>query len=918
MFHARTSTTLTRTVSGGIAALLVAASLTVLAAASSQQPTADAAQNPTSCPSSLSLVNGSFEQPNIAATYAQNNVQIDASNVPGWDTTATDNKIELWNSNFGDPATSNSRTTTADDGSQFAELNATQASTLYQAVNTTAFEGQTLQWHVSHRGRLSATTPDAMQVLIGPSLGSATAQTPTGASTANISDTDAAWGQYTGSYTVPAGQATTVFAFQAVSSANGDNTVGNFLDNISFGTAPCLIDTKTVTDTSRVSGIAQVGDTLQYVINTTNNGGVASEQTVTTDALPAGVTYVPGTLTVSNSGITSTPSDQSGDDAAEYNSGSRTVTVRLGAGATSSTGGAIPPGATSTVTFNAVISSASTTPLVNTATTQYVNALTSGTSTATSNPTSTPVQNVVTAVTDTAATSIGTPVDTTVLTNDTSADGSTLSVTAITQPANGTVTRSGNVVTYTPHAGYTGSDVYHYTVCDSSSPQVCDTTGTVNVTVGNSVQANIDTVSTTVATPVATNVVSNDTSGNGSVLSVTSTTSPTHGTLSRSGNVITYTPDAGYTGADTYHYTVCDSSSPAVCNTSGTVNITVTNIVDAANDTATTTVGTPVSTNVVSNDTSANASALTVTTVSQPAHGSVSRSGNVLTYTPSGAYTGTDSYTYTVCDTSSPAVCDTATVNVTINNVIQPNPADPSGIATPQNTSLGSPVTDLVTTTGAPLDPTTVTLVSGQGPSHGSVTISPAGVITYTPTPGYSGPDSYQINVCDTSSPAQCGNVTIPVTVGPDVVTAVPDSKTVKPGTTTPVDVLVNDWSTAGTPLDPDSVAIATLPQHGTVTVVTAANATAQYPAGTVLYTPNPGYLGTDSFRYSVCDTSNPTPVCGFSLATLAIPVPADTGTKLAFTGSEGVGATGLVGILMFLIGFILVMWRRRSALLKD
>jgi hypothetical protein len=51
--------------------------------------------------------------------------------------------------------------------------------------------------------------------------------------------------------------------------------------------------------------------------------------------------------------------------------------------------------------------------------------------------------------------------------------------------------------------------------------------------------------------------------------------------------------------------------------------------------------------------------------------------------------------------------------------------------------------------------------------AHGSVTIDPAtGAYTYTPNPGYSGPDSFGLRVCDSSTPAPtCQNVTIPVTV---------------------------------------------------------------------------------------------------------------------------------------------------------
>ncbi len=55
------------------------------------------------------------------------------------------------------------------------------------------------------------------------------AQTPTGATSPDIATDNTAWRQYTGTYTVPAGQTTTRFSFKAVSSAGG-GAFGNFLD----------------------------------------------------------------------------------------------------------------------------------------------------------------------------------------------------------------------------------------------------------------------------------------------------------------------------------------------------------------------------------------------------------------------------------------------------------------------------------------------------------------------------------------------------------------------------------------------------------------------------------------------------------------------------------------------------------------
>jgi hypothetical protein len=95
------------------------------------------------------LENGGFEVqvPPLNPTPASYYI-IDASRVPGWNTSARDNKIELWSSGFssgsGGPVYSitPAQSTAAGDvffpaggGSFFAELNATQPSTLSQTVS---------------------------------------------------------------------------------------------------------------------------------------------------------------------------------------------------------------------------------------------------------------------------------------------------------------------------------------------------------------------------------------------------------------------------------------------------------------------------------------------------------------------------------------------------------------------------------------------------------------------------------------------------------------------------------------------------------------------------------------------------------------------------------------------------------------
>lgn len=333
-----------RVVAGATAALLLAAGLTVVTQAVAPLP-ASAAQDPTQCAGSLSLANGSFEQP----AFTGGVTIVDESSIPGWTTTATDRQIEIWRS------PGNPRGYPAAQGSQFAELNAFQASMLYQDLATTP--GQTLYWSLKHRGREGT---DTMSVMIGVP---GTALTNVSGS---LADGTAAWGTHTGSYTVPAGQTTTRFGFQALTTSTGSPSVGNLLDDISFGTGPCLVSTKTVANLTRGGTTAEVGDTLRYTVTTRNDGGNPALQSVSTDVLPAGIDLVPGSIRIVSGAGAGALTDATGDDRGEYASGSRTLRVRLGEGGTAVAGGSISAGTVTSYTFDATVrADAAATTIVN-------------------------------------------------------------------------------------------------------------------------------------------------------------------------------------------------------------------------------------------------------------------------------------------------------------------------------------------------------------------------------------------------------------------------------------------------------------------------------------------------------------------------------------------------------------------------
>lgn len=167
------------------------------------------------------LNNGGFETPAIPNA----NYRILPSSTSGmeWNNSA-ESFIELWSTGFS--SSSNGKVTAA-EGRQFAELNANKAGTLYQDLPTTP--GTTMRWHLKHRGRAGN---DTMRVMVGKPGGQLTQ------SGSDLTTGNTAWVQYTGTYTIPAGQTTTRFAFQAVRTASSIS-VGNFLDDVVFTPEAC-------------------------------------------------------------------------------------------------------------------------------------------------------------------------------------------------------------------------------------------------------------------------------------------------------------------------------------------------------------------------------------------------------------------------------------------------------------------------------------------------------------------------------------------------------------------------------------------------------------------------------------------------------------------------------------------------------
>ena len=170
---------------------------------------------------------------------------------------------------------------------------------------------------------------------------------------------------------------------------------------------------------------------------------------------------------------------------------------------------------------------------------------------------------------DSVTTPAGVAVTIPVLANDSDPDGNTFSISAFpARPVNGSVTRSTTAVRYTPKAGFSGVDTFVYRIKDSTN-RTADAQVTVTVTapVNTAPVAGADSASTVSPNPVTINLLANDTDANGDTLSVTANTAPANGTVTRTGGSATYTPAAGFSGSDSFAYTLSDGNGGTATGT---------------------------------------------------------------------------------------------------------------------------------------------------------------------------------------------------------------------------------------------------------------------------------------------------------------------------------------------------------------
>jgi VCBS repeat-containing protein len=299
---------------------------------------------------------------------------------------------------------------------------------------------------------------------------------------------------------------------------------------------------------------------------------------------------------------------------------------------------------------------------------------------------------------------------------------------------------------------------------------------------------------------------------------------------------VSYTPDANYFGTDSFTYRSNDGQTDSA--NVATVSITITPVNDApiaVDDTATTPEDTLVVLDLLANDSDADSSTLSVVSLSAPLHGSaVLNADGTVSYTPDANYFGTDSFTYRTNDGQADSA-NVATVSITITPVNDAPIAVDDTATTPEDTAV---VLNLVAN-DSDVDSSTLSVVSLSAPLHGSAVLNADGTVTYTPDANYFGTDSFTYRTNDgQADSANVATVSITITPVNDAPIAVDDTATTPEDTAVVLNLVANDSDVDSSTL---SIVSLSAPLHGSAVL----NAD-----GTVTYTPDANYFGTDSFTY--------------------------------------------------------------------
>ena len=313
---------------------------------------------------------------------------------------------------------------------------------------------------------------------------------------------------------------------------------------------------------------------------------------------------------------------------------------------------------------------------------------------------------------------------------------------SVTFTPNGTTAAATSVASF----GMSGSYVLEVTATDGSDASTDSVM--VNVQSSGNTAPFALAQSVTAAQAMAKDITLAATDPDGDDLTYTIVTLPSHGTLSGSEPNVTYTSDGGYSGSDSFTFKANDETEDS--NTA-TVSITVITNAAPVAESQSLTFDQDDDQAVVLVAIDDDENPLSYSIVDQPDHGSISGVLPSLIYSPAPGWSGVDSFTFKANDGYVDS--NTATITLTVRGIPV---AEDQSLSVLMNSSLNL----TLKATDPEDDALTYSIVSD--PSNGVLTGSIPN-LTYTPTSGWSGDESFSFKVNDGNRDSNTATVRIRV-----------------------------------------------------------------------------------------------------------------------------------------------------------
>ncbi len=253
-------------------------------------------------------------------------------------------------------------------------------------------------------------------------------------------------------------------------------------------------------------------------------------------------------------------------------------------------------------------------------------------------------------------------------------DGQPLAYTVVDQPQHGHLEGTAPNLTYVPDENFDQTDGFVFRVNDGYAESEL---AAVSITIDPRNDApELSDATVTTHPNAAVEFTLSPMDAEGDALTVTVLASPAHGTILPAGPyaltpsapsiTVTYTPEANYAGSDSVAFSVDDGTMPPV---SATVTVAIDNRAPVVAD-ATVSAVEDVSVGILLSGTDPDSQPLTFAIVSNPAHGVLSGTAPVLTYTPAADFYGEDSFAFKVSDGVTDS--NTGTITIAVASVLDP------------------------------------------------------------------------------------------------------------------------------------------------------------------------------------------------------------------------------------------------------